>query len=327
MTTTDTAARPSPMGRLRSINSEQLREYTLVGVLLVLIIAGTIINDRFLTTSNLLTVLTQASVVGVVSIGMTFVITTGGIDLSVGSVLAASAVAGGVVAEAFPSIEGIGFIVGAVLFGLLLGAVNASAITFGRVVPFIATLAMFLAARGIALAMSGQAPISTLNNDMVRWFGNGKIIGFPVPVIVFALVTIAGWVLLNRTAYGRYVVAVGGNREAARISGIRVNRIVFSVYALSGLCTGIAAVMLAGRLASASPVSGSLLELDSIAAVVIGGTSLSGGKGTIVGTTLGVMTFALIFNLLNLLSLPVEFQQIVKGAIIVLAVVLQRRDD
>lgn len=325
--TTDTADRRPGLPLPGSLTSEQVREYALVGVLLVLIIAGTLINDRFLTTSNLLTVLTQASVVGVISIGMTFVITTGGIDLSVGSVLAAASIAGGTVAESASSIEGIGFIVGAIMFGLLLGAVNATAITFGKVVPFIATLAMFLAARGIALAMSGQSPISTLNNDMVRWFGNGKLIGIPVPVLVFALVTAGGWVLLNRTAYGRYVVAVGGNREAARISGIRVNRIVFSVYALSGLCTGIAAVLLSGRLASASPVAGNLLELDAIAAVVIGGTSLSGGKGTIVGTTLGVLTFALIFNLLNLLNLPVEIQQIVKGSIIVLAVVLQRRDD
>jgi ribose transport system permease protein len=139
-------------------------------------------------------------------------------------------------------------------------------------------------------------------------------------------VSLIGWVVLNRTVYGRHVIAVGGNREAARISGIRVDRIIFSVYAISGLCTGIAAVLLSGRLASASPVSGSLLELDAIAAVVIGGTSLAGGKGTIVGTVLGVVTFALIFNLLNLLSLPVEIQQIVKGVIIVLAVALQRRE-
>jgi ribose transport system permease protein len=304
----------------------QLREYALVGVVLVLIVIGTLLNDRFLTASNLLTVLTQASVVGVVSVGMTFVITTGGIDLSVGSVLAAAGVAGGTLALAVPGISGISFIVGALLFGLLLGVINATAVTIGRVVPFIATLAMFLAARGIALWMSGQSPISTLDNELVRWFGAGKVLAIPVPVIVLATVSLIGWVVLNRTVYGRHVIAVGGNREAARISGIRVDRIIFSVYAISGLCTGIAAVLLSGRLASASPVSGSLLELDAIAAVVIGGTSLAGGKGTIVGTVLGVVTFALIFNLLNLLSLPVEIQQIVKGVIIVLAVALQRRE-
>lgn len=313
-------------GAIRRFRALGLHEYALAGVVVLLVVIGAVINDRFLTTSNILTVLTQASVVGVVSMGMTFVITTGGIDLSVGSVLAASAIAGGTLAESLTGMDGIGFVVGALAFGLLLGVVNATAVTIGRVVPFIATLAMFLAARGIALWMSDQSPISVLNNDLVRWFGSGRLVGIPVPVVVFALVTVVSWVLLNRTAYGRHVVAVGGNREAARISGIRVNRIVFSVYAISGLFTGIAAVLLSGRLASASPVSGNLLELDSIAAVVIGGTSLAGGKGTIAGTTLGVLTFALIFNLLNLLNLPAEIQQIIKGAIIVLAVALQRRE-
>lgn len=320
-TTGTTTAKP-----LDTLRKVELREFALLGVVVLLIVAGTLINDRFLTSSNMLTVLTQASVVGVVSVGMTFVITTAGIDLSVGAMLAAASIAGGTVAESLTGAEGIGFLAGALLFGALLGAVNATAITLGRVVPFIATLAMFLAARGIALWMSGQAPISTLDNDLVRWFGSGDVFGLPAPVLVFAVVTAIGWVVLNRTRYGRYVVAVGGNREAARISGIRVDRIVFSVYVISGLCTGIAAVLLSGRLASASPVSGNLLELDSIAAVVIGGTSLAGGKGTITGTTLGVLTFALIFNLLNLLNLPVEIQQIVKGAIIVLAVALQRRE-
>ncbi|MDX1510441.1 MAG: ABC transporter permease [Nitriliruptorales bacterium] len=305
----------------------EVRDYALAGVVVLLLIIGVFVSDRFLTLSNMETVLKQASVVGVISMGMTFVIVTAGIDLSVGAMLAAASVAGGTLAEALSGIDGLAFIVGAIAFGILLGAVNATAITFGRVVPFIATLAMFLAARGIALWMSDQQPISVARMDAVRWFGNGDLLGIPVPILVFLLVTIAAWVLLNRTAYGRYVVAVGGNREAARISGIRVNRIVFSVYVLSGLCTGIAAVLLSGRLASASPVAGNLLELDAIAAVVIGGTSLAGGKGTIVGTTLGVLTFALIFNLLNLLNLPVEIQQIVKGAIIVAAVVLQRRDD
>lgn len=325
-TTAVPASEQSTPRRLGGIRSAGLHEYTLVAVVVALIVIGALINDRFLTTSNLATVLTQASVVGVVSVGMTFVITTAGIDLSVGAVLAAAAIAGGTLAEASTGFVGIAFLVGALLFGLLLGVVNATAVTVGRVVPFIATLAMFLAARGIALWMSGQAPISIASNDLIRWFGSGEVLAIPVPVLVYGVVTVIGWVLLNRTAYGRYVVAVGGNREAARISGIRVDRIVFSVYALSGLTSGIAAVLLSGRLASASPVSGQLLELDSIAAVVIGGTSLAGGKGTIIGTTLGVLTFALIFNLLNLLNLPVELQQIVKGAIIVFAVALQRRD-
>jgi ribose transport system permease protein len=219
------------------------------------------------------------------------------------------------------------FIGGALAFGLLLGSVNGLAVSLGRVAPFIATLAMLTIARGLALRMSDKTPISVILLDEVRWFGNGKIAGIPAAVIVFLGITVLGWIILNRTSYGRYVVATGGNREAARIAGVRVQRVIFSVYALSGLCAGVSAVLLSGRLASASPVAGSLYELDAIAAVVIGGTSLAGGRATITGTFLGVITFALIFNLLNLLNLPTELQQIVKGVIVLLAVIAQRRES
>ena len=154
--------------------------------------------------------------------------------------------------------------------------------------------------------------------------GTGEIVGIPASVVIFGAVTIAGWVLLNRTRYGRHVVAVGGNREAARIAGVPVRRIVFSVYCMSGLLAGLGAILLSGRLASASPVSGQLLELDAIGAVVVGGTSLNGGRATIVGTFLGVMVFAIIFNLLTQLDLATEWQQIVKGVIILAAVLIQR---
>jgi ribose transport system permease protein len=215
---------------------------------------------------------------------------------------------------------------GAIGFGLLLGLVNGVAIAYGRIVPFIATLAMFAGARGLALWMSDKTPISLLDLDVVREIGRGKVVGIPYAAIVFLVVTAGGWMLLNRTRYGRHVVAVGGNREAARMAGIRPTRIVTSVYVLSGLCVGISAVLLSGRLGSASPVSGNLLELDAIAAVVIGGTSLSGGRATIVGTFLGVITFGLVFNLLNLLDMPTELQQLTKGVIILGAAALQRRD-
>ncbi|HWL65203.1 MAG TPA: ABC transporter permease [Actinomycetota bacterium] len=302
-----------------------IQEYALVGVLIVLIVAGSIAKpSAFLSSSNLFTVLTQASVVGVLAIGMTFVIASSGIDLSVGSLVAAAGIAGGLLGDGG---SGMAFILGALGFGLLLGSINGFAITFGRVVPFIATLAMLTIGRGLALRMSGKTPISVILLDQVRWFGNGKVLGIPAPVIVLIGLTAIGWVVLNRTAYGRYVVAIGGNREAARIAGIRVRPIVFSVYALSGLCAGISAILITGRLASASPVAGALYELDAIAAVVIGGTSLAGGRATMVGTFLGVMTFALIFNLLNLLNIPTEYQLIVKGVIVLIAVVAQRRDS
>ena len=198
---------------------------------------------------------------------------------------------------------------------------------YGKVVPFIATLAMLLIARGLALWISDKTPISLFDLKSLRWFGTGEVLTIPSSLIVFLGVAAIGWVLLNRTPYGRYVVAVGGNPEAARIAGVKVNRILFSVYVLSGICAGIAAILLCGRLASASPVSGQLYELDAIAAVVIGGTSLAGGRATIVGTVLGVITFALVFNLLTLMNLAVEIQSITKGVIILAAVLLQRRSN
>ena len=319
-----TSAPPSHarhLGPLAIPSGVQLQEYTLAGVILVLIVVGAVLKpDTFPTADNLRAVVTQASVVGVLAIGMTFVIATAGIDLSVGSVVAAAGVAGGLLVDN----GSLAFILGAIGFGLLLGLVNATSIAYGRVIPFIATLAMFAIARGLALQMSGKSPISLLGSDGVRWFGTGKILTVPVSVVVFLAITIGGWILLNRTRYGRHVVAVGGNREAARIAGVPVRRIVFSVYCMTGLLAGVAAVLLCGRLASASPVSGQLLELDAIGATVIGGTSLSGGKATIVGTFLGVMVFAVIFNLLTQLNLATEWQQIVKGVIILAAVLIQR---
>ncbi|MGH9134011.1 MAG: ABC transporter permease, partial [Ilumatobacteraceae bacterium] len=171
---------------------------------------------------------------------------------------------------------------------------------------------------------SDKSPISLIDSDRVRWFGTGEILGQPVSIVIFVVLAAGGWLLLNRTRYGRHVVAVGGNREAARIAGVPVRRTVFSVYCLSGLLAGVASILLSGRLASASPVSGELLELDAIGATVIGGTSLAGGRATIPGTFMGVVVFALIFNLLTQLNLATEWQQIVKGVIILAAVLVQR---
>jgi ribose transport system permease protein len=317
--------------RIRAIG---LQESALAIVVVLLFVVGAIARpDTFPTIANVRNMLTQASVVGVLAIGMTFVIATAGIDLSVGSIVAAAGVFGGILL----SDEGgssLVFMGGAVLFALLLGTVNATAVAYGRVVPFIATLAMFSIARGLALLLNHKLPVSLLDLNggsfaspgafSLLWFGTGRIAGIPVSVFVFVGITIAGWVLLNRTRYGRYVVAVGGNREAARIAGVPVRKIVFSVYALSGLLAGVATVLLCARLGSASPVSGNLYELDAIGAVVIGGTSLAGGRATIVGTFLGVLTFALIFSLMTQLNLSTEVQQVTKGAIVLGAVLLQR---
>jgi ribose transport system permease protein len=306
--------------RLRQI---PVQELVLPVVIIALIIIGMIIRPGiFLTSDNLLNVLTQASITGIIAIGMTFVIATGGIDLSVGSVLAAASIAGGLLTQYGSWM----FMFGALGMAVLLGAINGLAITWGKVVPFIATLAMLTIARGLALWMSEKTPISLIELNILQWFGSGRLLGVPVPALVFVIVAIVGWVLLNRTTFGRHTLAVGGNRSAARIAGIRPNRIVFAVYVLTGLCVGISAILLSGRLASASPVVGNLVELDAIAAVVIGGTALTGGKATVTGTFFGVITFGLIFNLLNLLNMPTEIQGIVKGALILIAVALQRRD-
>ena len=302
--------------------ARRVQDFALLAVLVLLVVTGGALRgERFLNYDNLKAALTQASAVGIIAIGMTFVIATGGIDLSVGSMLALAAIAGGKLSGS----GDVAFVAAALGAGLAAGAVNGLAVAYGKVVPFIATLAMLTIARGVALWMSDKTPIPVGDLETLRWFGAGQLFGVPVPALALALVAVAGWVLLNQTRYGRYVVAVGSNREAARIGGVRVQRVVLGVYAMTGLCAGISATLLTGRLASASPIAGNFYELDAIAAVVIGGTSLSGGRASVVGTVLGVLTFAVIFNLLTLLDMPIEIQQIVKGTIIFAAVLVQRK--
>lgn len=322
------------IGSLRTrIGTLEFQEYALAIVVVVLFVTGAILKpDSFPTWDNVKNMLTQASIVGVLAIGMTFVIATAGIDLSVGSIVAAAGVFGGILVD--PSGTTLVFILGAVGFAVLLGTVNATAIVLGRVVPFIATLAMLSIGRGLALLLNDKLPVGLLDLNggsfgdpapfSLLWFGTGQVAGIPISVYVFIGITVAGWIVLNRTRYGRHVVAVGGNREAARIAGVPVRRVIFSVYVLSGLMAGIATVLLCARLGSASPVSGNLYELDAIGAVVIGGTSLAGGRATIVGTFLGVLTFALIFSLMTQLNLSTEIQQVTKGSIVLGAVLLQR---
>jgi ribose/xylose/arabinose/galactoside ABC-type transport system permease subunit len=275
--------------------------------------------------------LTQASVVGVLAIGMTFVIATAGIDLSVGSALAAAGMFGGILVD--PEGSTLLFIAGAIFFATLIGSINAIAIAYGRVVPFIATLAMFSIARGLALLLNDKLPVSLLDLNggsfgnprpfSLLWFGTGRIFGIPVSVFVFLAIAILGWIVLNRTRYGRYVIAVGGNREAARIAGVPVRRIIFSVYVLSGFLAGISTVLLCARLGSASPVSGNLYELDAIGAVVIGGTSLAGGYGSVNRTAVGV-TFMSVLNsgLLNL-GLTDSYYQTARGLALLGVLTLQ----
>ena len=319
-TVPETGGRQLPFGL--SGSRIELQEYVLVGVVILLFIAGTILEpDAFPTSDNILNVLRQSSVIGVLAIGMTFVIATAGIDLSVGSMVAAAAVVGGQFADS----GSLAFILGAHRHGRAAGRRQrrADRLRQARAVHRHARdvrdgarpgpvdqrqdAGLDLRPRGRALVRHRRGHRHPVGR--ARLPGGGR----------------RGWILLNRTSYGRHVVAVGGNREAARIAGIRVSRIIFSVYVISGFCVAIAAILVSGRLSSASPVIGTLYELDAIAAVVIGGTALSGGRATIVGTVLGVLTFALIFNLMTLMNLAVEIQQVSKGLIIVAAVLLQRK--
>lgn len=311
------ASAPSASRRMR------VQEWALPFVIVALVVLGTFLKGSlFFSTANLWNVLVQASVAGTIAVGMTFVIATGGIDLAVGSMLAAAAVIGG---KYFHSDGSAVFMIATIATAAGFGAVTGIAVTWLRIVPFIATLAMLTIARGIAHQVSHQTPIGLYHLEALTKIGSARIFGIPIQAIVFLLVVALGWVLLNRTRYGRYVIAVGGNREAARIAGIRVRLIEFSVYVLLGVCTGISSVLQAGQLASASPVVGLGLELNAIAAVVIGGTSLAGGRCTMLGTFFGVFTFAIIFNLLTLMNVASHLQLIFLGVIVLGAAGVQRQ--
>jgi ribose transport system permease protein len=303
------------------------RNLGLVIALVILIVVGVITaGDRFASTDNVLTILRLASVIGVVSIGMTFVIIGGGIDLSVGAIVALSSVWATTLATQTMAEDThwLIMVVAALAVGSGCGVVNGLLIAYGRMAPFIATLAMLAAARGLAEIISDRKTQIISVREFVDFF-NGSLLGIPVLVWIFALVSAVGWVLLNRTTFGRRTVAVGGNSVAARLAGIAVKRHTVLLYTLLGLACGIAAVMLMARTTTGSSTHGFLYELDAIAAVVIGGTLLTGGRGTIVGTVLGVLIFTTLTNVFTLNNLDTSTQAVAKGVIIVLAVLLQQR--
>jgi ribose transport system permease protein len=303
-----------------------LRNLGLVGVLVVLVIIGIVTRpelygDATWVKNNVFTILQQASAIGVVTVGMTFVIIGGGIDLSVGAIIAIAGVWSTTLAT--QSYGAAGMIFTAIVVGIVVGLVNGVLISYGRLVPFIATLAMMVAARGLAAQISDkQTQVSS--NLTINGIATTKIVGIPLLVIILGLVVIAGWVLLNRTTFGRRTVAVGGNPEAARLAGINVKRHTVMLYALSGLCCGIAAIMLTSQATSAQAAMANLYELDAIAAAIIGGTLLSGGRGTIIGALFGVLVFSTITNLFAINNLSTEVQNMVKGGIIVAAVLIQQ---
>ena len=298
------------------------RNLGLVLALVLLVIVGSVTSDAFLQWSNIVTILTLASVIGVVSIGVTFVITGGGIDLSVGSVLGLATVWCTTVAT--QSYGPWVMALCAILVGLGCGLVNGILIAYGDLVSFIVTLAMLVAAQGLAELISHRES-QLLTQPALSDLLFTRILGLPVIVFIFVIVAVIGWFLLNRTTFGARTIAVGGNREAARFAGINVRRHTAILYVLSGFCVGIAAIMTVAQTNTGASTLGTLYELDAIAAVIVGGTLLSGGRGTIVGTVLGVLVFTTITDIFILNELNSPIQKLAKGAIIVAAVLLQRR--
>jgi ribose/xylose/arabinose/galactoside ABC-type transport system permease subunit len=300
-----------------------LSKYGVYFAFVLLTTSMAVVSAPFRTLSNVENILQQTSVNGILAVGMTFVVITGGIDLSVGSVLALS----GTVAASFAHPDSHCLAIAVLLglaTGLVSGMVNGILIAKKRLAPFIVTLGMMTVARGVALVYTNGRPVIDLS-DSYNKIGGGFAVGIPFPAIIFLAVVLLGAFILHFTRFGRYVYAVGGNELAAKISGINTDRILIGVYALTGALAGVAAIVLSSRVMSASPATGAGYELDAIAAVVIGGTSLSGGVGSVGGTIVGALIIGVMNNGLDLLNVSSYWQQIIKGLIIVLAVLVDKK--
>lgn len=298
-----------------------LQRFGLLFSFLLLALALSLLSNRFLQPANLVNILRQASINGIVAVGMTLVILTGGIDLSVGSILALSAVIG---ADLMKKGAAVPLAVPAALaIGLALGMINGLIITRGKIPPFIATLGMLTVARGLTLMYTQGQPVTGLP-EAFRFIGAGSIGPVPMPIVVAGLTFLLGYLLLTRTRFGEYIYMLGDNPAAARLAGVPTDRMTVLVYALSGLCAALAGLVLIARLDSAQPVLGQGYELDAIAAVVVGGTSFSGGEGTLTGTLLGVLLIETLNNGINLLNIPAEWGLVVKGVVIALALLLYK---
>ncbi|WP_249316790.1 ribose ABC transporter permease [Bacillus sp. FJAT-50079] len=296
-------------------------EFGIIIALIVLCAVLTVLNDRFLTSVNILNILRQISIIGILAIGMTFVVITAGIDLSVGSVLAFT----GVVAASFGTGQNILLsIVLGLIAGAILGFINGTAVARWKIAPFIVTLGMMTAARGLTYIYSDGKPVSGLSSEFMA-IGQGSFIGIPIPVWILLGVFLISQFILNQTRIGRYIYAVGGNQKAATFSGINVVRVKAFVYTFSGLLCGLAGIVLTARVSAGLPQAGAAYELDAIAAVVIGGTSLAGGRGKLWGTVIGVLIIGVLSNGLDLMGVSSYYQQIIKGIIIVLAVLLDKK--
>jgi ribose transport system permease protein len=303
---------------------EARERWTRWGLVLTLLIFGVVLSlasPRFLTPGNLINVVRQTSVNGIIAVGMTLVILSGGIDLSVGSILALTGVVAAslVTSGQAPPLA----MFSALALGFALGALNGMAVAYLRIPPFIATLGMMAIARGLALSYTQGRPITGFP-DAFRWLGAGWVGPFPVPVLVMALVFGFGGILLQFTVWGEHLLAIGNNPTAARAAGIPVARRLVLTYALSGGLAALAGLILIGRLDSAPPTLGIGYEFDAIAAVVIGGTSLAGGEGWLGGTLIGALLIGMLNNGINLLNIPSFYEQVFKGGVIAIALLLHR---
>lgn len=328
---TPIAARPLDRDRLEPF----VRKYAIILVFLGLVAALSILSPAFLQPQNLLNVVRQVSVIGILAIGVTVVIISLGIDLSLGSVLALSSVLAASLAQQpdwenamYPGLSlpvyvafGAGLGVGA-----LCGLINGLLIAGFRIPPFIATLGMMTAARGVALIYSNGRPISTLTDEF-NFIGQGYVLGMPVPIIILVLVAVGAHLMLNNTRFGRHVYAIGGNEQAARVSGLNLARIKILIYVFAGLLAGLGGLVLSARISSGQPTLGVGAELAAIAAAVIGGTSFVGGIGTVWGTVVGALLIGTMANGMVLLNVSPFTQQVVSGVVIVVAVIIDQRKN
>lgn len=299
----------------------------LLGLIIFSVIIS-ILSPRFLTKSNLLNVFRQTSINAIIAAGMTFVILTSGIDLSVGSILGFS----GAVAAKMLATGGniILALLVAVIIGAAAGILNGIIITKGKVQPFIATLAIMILLRGGTMVFTSGRPIAVQATSGVspifRWIGTGNIWSIPVPIIIMAIVFIVCYYILNHTQFGRHIYAVGGNEEAALLSGINTDKVKILAYTISGILAAVAGIIVTSRLSSAQPTAGEGYELDAIAAVVLGGTSLVGGQGTVIGTIIGALIIGILNNALNLMDVQSYYQMIAKAIVILIAVLLDKKE-
>ena len=324
---TNTMSKPTETGNKKLFTKEWLIEQKSLIALIFLIVVVSFLNPNFFTVDNILNILRQTSVNAIIAVGMTLVILTAGIDLSVGSVLAlCGAFAASMIALEVPVLVAVPT---ALVAGAALGAISGIIIAKGKVQAFIATLVTMTLLRGVTMVYTEGRPISTGFTDTAdafAWFGTGYALGIPVPVWLMVVVFTAAWYLLNHTRFGRYVYALGGNESATRLSGINVDRVKIGVYAICGMLAALAGIIVTSRLSSAQPTAGMGYELDAIAAVVLGGTSLMGGKGRIMGTLIGALIIGFLNNALNLLDVSSYYQMIAKAVVLLLAVLVDNKN-